>query len=151
MLNHRSRGNSFWPVFGGDYMPKVYVSVDGVKEIIQDLKSMGDKGKAVLQEAAQKGAEHLQPKIQAAIPVSDADSKHLRDNIRIKKARGRRSAVQSADIIIGTNRKKYDYGFHFETGTYGKEGSKVIRRTTDKHAAEVANKMVEHFLDRLGV
>lgn len=136
-------------------MPKVTVQVEGYKEVINSLNSLGDTAKRVLEESAKAGAEYLRPIIQSAIPSSnDGDSKHLKDAVKLKKARLRRRDIQSADVVIGGN-KDVDYGFHFETGHKGKkkrvEGTKVIRTATDNHAERAANIVAEHLLDKLGL
>lgn len=130
-------------------MPRIYVDVQGADEAIKDLKSLEDKGKSKLLDAATEGAKFLQPKVKAAIPVNNEDDKHLRDNIQVQKGRQRTAIVQSASVIVG--KRAVDYGFHVEAGTKKMTGRKFMRNTADRYSEEIANIVTQKFLDSLGV
>ena len=130
-------------------LPKISVDIQGEKEVVRELKKLEDRGKSKLLDAAVAGAEFLKPKIQAAIPVNNEDSRHLRDNIKIVKGRRKKATNQSANVEVG--RKSVDYGFHLEAGTQHMEGRKFMRNTADRYAEEVANVVTKKFLDSLGV
>lgn len=135
-------------------MPQVFVQVDGIQELKTALAEFSEKGKTVMHEAVNKGAEALRPKIQSAIKIGSDDDVHLRYHIKIKKAKAKKTVKQYADIVIGT--ASADYGFHLETGHITKSGRHVparpyIRSTTDRESEDIAGMVVDHILDRMGV
>ncbi len=134
-------------------MPRVYVEVDGLDELIKEFKAMPKRGKARLAGAVNKGAGKLAPKIRQATPVGTEDGKHLRDNIKVRKAKGK-TAKATAEVYISG--KSTDYGFHVETGHLTKGGRHIpakpfMRNTTDANAEEIATIVAEEILDGVGV
>lgn len=135
-------------------MPRVYVEVEGLKEVIAGFKAMGEDGKKVLHEAVNIGAEMLAPKIRENTPVGTEDDQHLKNNIKPKKAKKKKTVKQTAQVQVGSN--KTDYAFHVETGHRTKSGKTIpanpfVRRAVDAASDEVAIKVVSHILDRIGV
>jgi HK97 gp10 family phage protein len=132
-------------------MAFVRVEIDGLDAIVNELANMPDKGKSVLHNAVNKGAEHLRPKIQASIQRGDSkDGKHLKDAIRLRKAKPKKKTMQSADVVGGKG-KSVDYGFHVEAGTRKTKGKSFMRRTTDQNAETVANIVMDETEKGLGV
>jgi len=132
-------------------MARVYVDIEGLNELIQEMARMPEEGKKKLHQAVNKGAEYLAPKIKGAIERgAGKDGHHLKDAIRVRKAKVRKTAYQSADVVAGKG-KKLDYGFHVEVGTKDAEGKNFMRNTTDKEDETVANIVVDDLLDSLGV
>ena len=132
-------------------MAIVDVELEGLDEIVRELSRMPEEGKKKLHQAVNKGAEYLLPKIRGAIQRGDLKAgTHLKDTIRIRKAKVKRRTTQSADIVGGKG-KKVDYGFHVEVGTRKMEGKNFMRSTTDREAEKVANIVIDEILDSLGV
>ena len=138
-------------------MPRVYVQVEGWKEISQQLTALGEKGKDLLHEAVNKGAEYLEPKIKSSIKPGndDDDTIHLRDTVRISKAKRKKTSKQTATIKIG-GLKGAEYPMHLETGHMTQDGKHVpakpyVRQAVDQNAERVAEIAVNHLLDKLGV
>jgi len=136
---------------GGDSVAIVDVSVDGLDEIVNELARMPEEGKKKLHQAVNKGAEYLSPKIKGAIQRGDSkDGHHLKDAIKVRKAKQKKTAYQSADVVAGKG-KQVDYGFHVEVGTRKTKGKNFMRSTTDAEAEAVANIMIDDLLNSLGV
>ena len=132
-------------------MARVRVEIDGLNEIVNELARMPDGGKAVLHNAVNKGAEYLHPKIKASIQRGDSkDGKHLKDAIRVRKAKPKKKTFQSADVVGGRG-KSVDYGFHVEAGTRKTKGKNFMRQTTDSNAETVANIVMDEIERGLGV
>lgn len=136
-------------------MPKVYVEVEGIKEVIAGFKAMGEDGKKALHEAVNIGAEILAPIIRENTPVGTSDNVRLKDNISIDKAKPKKTTKQTALIKIG-GKKGADYAIHVEVGHRTKNGKTIpahpfIRPAVDKSSDEVAIKVASHILDRIGV
>ena len=132
-------------------MAIVDVRLEGLDEIVRELARMPEEGKKKLHQAVNKGAEYLQPKIAGAINRStDGDGVHLKDAIKVRKAKPKQKTSQSADIVGGRG-KSVDYGFHVEVGTRKAKGKSFMRNTTDAHAETVANIVIDDLLDSLGV
>ena len=132
-------------------MPIVYVELEGLDEIVDELSRMPEEGKKKLHQAVNKGAEYLYPKIKGAIERStENDGVHLKDAIKVRKAKVKKTTTQSADIVGGKG-KTVDYGFHVETGTRTVEGKNFMRNTTDQEAEAVANIVIDELMDSLGV
>lgn len=132
-------------------MASVDVQLEGLAEIVKELARMPEEGKKKIHQAVNKGAEHLLPKIQSSIQRGEAKSgTHLKDAIKIKKAKVSNKTSQSADIVGGKG-KSVDYGFHVEAGTRKTAGKNFMRSTTDANAEEVANIVIDELLNSLGV
>lgn len=130
-------------------MARVMVEIEGIEEVLAAFDKLGDDSKLVLHAAVNKGAEVLAPKIKANIPVGSENDVHLRDAIKISKAKPKKTLKQSANINVG--KKQADYGFHVETGREGVSPRPFMRSTTDQHQAEIADIVANEILDRLGV
>lgn len=130
-------------------MARIRVELESFDEVLNELEKLGDDAKLVLHAAVNKGAEALAPKIQANIPVGTEDDKHLRDTIRVSKAKPKKTLKQSANIIVG--KKSAEYGFQLETGRNGVAPRPFMRSTTDQHQAEIADIVVDEIFDRLGL
>jgi HK97 gp10 family phage protein len=135
-------------------VPRVYVEVENLKDIIKELAAMPEKGKDVLHEAVNQGAEYLQPKIRNRVPLSSEDDVHLKDHIKISKAKRKKTIKQTA--LVRISGKNADYGFHVETGHLTQAGRHIpanpfMRSATDENAEKVAEIAVEHILKRMGV
>lgn len=132
-------------------MAIVDVELEGLDEIVRELARMPEEGKKKLHSAVNKGAEYLLPKIRGAIQRGDLNTgTHLKDAIRIRKAKVRKRTTQSADVVGGRG-KQVDYGFHVEAGTRKMKGKNFMRSTTDREAEKVANIVIDEILDSLGV
>jgi hypothetical protein len=137
-------------------MPRVYVNVEGWKEVSQQLSQMGEKGKDLLHEAVNKGAEYLQPIIKNNIKLgNDNDNTHLRDTVRQSKAKRKKSTKQTALVNIG-GIKNVEYPMHLETGHMTEEKKHIparpyIRSAVDQNAGKTADIVVDHLLNRLGL
>lgn len=132
-------------------MAVVNVEIEGLDEIVDELTKMPEEGKKKLHQAVNKGAEYLRPKIAGAIGRGEGkDGKHLKDAIRVRRAKVKKSTRQSADVVAGRG-KKVDYGFHVEVGTRDTKGKNFVRDTTDKEQERVANIVIDDLLDSLGV
>lgn len=137
-------------------MPRVYVQVEGWKEVQQQLIALGEKSKDLLHEAVNKGAEYLQPKLRDNIKAgNDEDNAHLRDTVRLSKAKRKKTTKQTALVKIG-GIKGVEYPMHLETGHMTEDKKHVpakpyVRSSADKNADKVAEIAVNHLLDRLGV
>jgi HK97 gp10 family phage protein len=132
-------------------MPRVIVEIDNMKEVLEELLKMPEEGKTKLHQAVNKGAEKLHPLIQAAVKRGDSENgHHLKDAIRLRKAKPKKSAYQSADIVGGKG-KQVDYGFHAEVGTKKMKGRSWFRNTTDANAEDISNTVVDELLRILGV
>ncbi len=137
-------------------MPQVWVTIDGLKEVIDEFTKLPEKGINAMSGAVNKGLDFLEPKIRAAIPVDDTtdDDEHLRDNLKIRKAKGK-NVKQGGDVYTKGS-KNSDYGFHLEAGHATKKGRRIkarpfMRETTDKCAEDIANLVVDSILDGMGV
>lgn len=130
-------------------MARIAIEVEGMNEVLAAFEKLGNDSKLVLHSAVNKGAEALAPKIQANIPVGTDDGKHLRDSIKVRKAKPKKSLKQSADIVVGKGSE--DYGFHVETGHNGVPPQPFMRSTTDQYQAEIAETVLDDILDRLGL
>lgn len=137
-------------------MPRVYVNIEGWQEVSKALAALGEKGKDLLHEAVNKGAEYLHPKLKNNIKVgNDEDNAHLRDTVRLSKAKRKKSTKQTALVKIG-GIKGVEYPMHLETGHMTKGGKHIpakpyIRSAADENAAKVAEIAVNYLLDKLGV
>lgn len=137
-------------------MPRVYVNVEGWQEVSKVLAALGEKGKDLLHEAVNKGAEYLQPKLKNNIKIgNDNDNAHLRDTVRLSKAKKKKSTKQTAIVKIG-GIKGVEYPMHLETGHMTEDGKHVpakpyVRNAADENAAKVAEIAVIYLLDKLGV
>lgn len=130
-------------------MARITVEIEGIEEVLKAFEKLGDDSKLVLHAAVNKGAEQLAPLIKANIPVGSEDDIHLRDAIKISKAKPKKTLKQSANINVG--KKSADYGFHVETGRKGVSPRPFMRSTTDQHQAEIAETVANEILDRLGL
>jgi HK97 gp10 family phage protein len=138
-------------VLKGDYMAFVRVEIDGLNQIVDELSKMPDGGKKALHNAVNKGAEYLHPKIRASIERGNSkDGKHLKDAIKVRKAKPKKKTMQSADVVGGKG-TTVDYGFHVETGTRKTKGKSFMRQTTDANAETVANIVMDEIEKGLGV
>jgi HK97 gp10 family phage protein len=132
-------------------MAIVRVEIDNIDEIVAELASMPERGKAILHSAVNKGAEYLHPRIQSAIERGEGkDGAHLKDAIKISKAKVGKRTYQKADVVGGKG-KKVDYGFHVEAGTSKMQGKAFMRNTTDANAETVANIVMDEIERALGV
>lgn len=130
-------------------MARVTVEIEGLNEVLAAFQKLGDDSKLVLHAAVNTGAEALAPKIQANIPVGSSDDVHLRDAIKVSKAKPKKTLKQSANINVG--KKSADYGFHVETGRKGVAPKPFMRSTTDQYQNEIAEMVANEILDRLGL
>jgi HK97 gp10 family phage protein len=133
---------------------RVRVQIEGMDELINDIKKMQDKGKSVLDAVAMAGANYAKGPVQSAIPVSSEDGKHLRDNTKPKKMRKKNPLKSSALLDVGGS--KTPYGFNLETGHMTKKGKHVpanpfMRSTIDKESENIGRVMGEEFIKRVGV
>ena len=128
-------------------MPRVYIQIEGIEEMIQQIKQIDDRGKAILDKAAMAGAEYAEPKIRQAVPVGDADGRHLRDAIKSKKSRKKSKVKSSASVNVG--KSSSPYGFHLEAGTKKMDGKKFIRDTVDHEHLKIAEAMANKFIEGL--
>lgn len=130
-------------------MAKIKFEMDNLNEVLDSFKKMEDDARLILHTAVNKGAEHLAPLIKSNIPISSMDDIHLRDSIKISKAKPKKTLKQSTIIRVG--KKSADYGFHLETGANGAKPVPFVRATTDKHQERVADIIGNTILDRLGL
>lgn len=130
-------------------MARVTVEIEGMDEVLKAFQKLGDDSKLVLHAAVNKGAEQLAPLIKANIPVGSEDDVHLRDALKISKAKPRKTLKQGATINVG--KKRAAYGYHVETGSNGVTPQPFMRSTTDQHQAEIAETVANEILDRLGL
>ena len=133
---------------------RVYVTIDGIEELINEIKKMDDKGKAVLDDVAMAGAKYAQNPVTNAVPLNNEDDKHLKNNVQTKKVRIKNKVKSSALLEAGDN--KTEYGFHLETGHVTKSGKHVppvpfMRATIDRESEEIGRVMGEEFIKRVGV
>ena len=119
-------------------MAVVDVRIDGIDELVNALIKMPDNGKGVLHSAVNKGAQYLEPRIRGAIERGEGKNGHLKDAVRVRKAKPQKRIRQSADIVAGKG-KKIDYGFHVEVGTKNMKGKGHMRQATDSNSEQVAN------------
>ena len=132
-------------------MAVVDVEVEGLKEVVAELARMPEEGKKRIHMAVNKGAQYLLPHIIRSIERGGVKKgAHLKDAIRLRKAKPRRRTSQSADIVGGRG-KTVDYGFHVEAGTRTMEGKSFMRKATDREAEAVANIVINDLLRGLGV
>lgn len=137
-------------------MPLVIVGVEGYKEVRDKLLALGEQSKDLLHEAVNKGAEYLQPKLKNNIKVGkEEDSVHLRDTVRLSKAKKKKTTKQTAIVKIG-GIKNVEYPMHLETGHMTEDGKHVpakpyVRSAADENAQKVADIAVNYLLDRLGL
>ena len=133
---------------------RVYVTIDGIRNMINELKKMDDKGKAVLGDVAMAGAKYAQQPVISAIKIGNDDDRHLRDNVKTKKVR-RTNKVKSSALLDAGN-SKTPYGFHLETGHITKKGKHVpatpfMRATIDRESENIGRVMSEEFIRRVGI
>jgi HK97 gp10 family phage protein len=133
---------------------RVRVEIDGMDELINDIKKMQDKGKSVLDAVAMAGAEYAQNPVKSAIKPSTEDDKHLRDNVKTKKLKKKNPLKSSALLDAGGG--KTPYGFHLETGRITKKGKHVpavpfMRSTIDRESENIGRVMGEVFIKKVGV
>ena len=137
-------------------MPLVIVGVEGYKEVRDKLLALGEQSKDLLHEAVNKGAEYLQPKLKNNIKAGKEEgSVHLRDTVRLSKAKKKKSTKQTALVKIG-GIKGVEYPMHLETGHMTEDGKHVpakpyVRNAADENAQKVADIAVNYLLDRLGL
>ena len=130
-------------------MARVTVGIVGMNDVLASFKKLGDDSKLILHAAVNKGAEVLAPKIKSNIPVGSDDDIHLKDAIKISKAKPKKALRQSANIIVG--KKSAEYGFHVETGRKGVPPNPFMRSTTDQYQATISDIVANEILDRLGL
>lgn len=130
-------------------MARVTVEIEGMNEVLKAFEKLGEDSKLVLHAAVNKGAEQLAPLIKAKIPFDTESDIHLRDAIKVSKAKPKKTLEQSANINVG--KKSADYGFHVETGRNGVPAKPFMRSTTDQHQAEIAETVANEILDRSGL
>lgn len=130
-------------------MARVFIEIDNLKEVLDKFKEMEDDAKLILHEAVNKGAEKLASLIKSNIPNGSSEDLHLRDAIKISKAKPKKTVRQSANINVG--KKQADYGFHVETGRKGVTPKPFMRSTTDQHQGEIADIVVDVIFERLGL
>lgn len=130
-------------------MARIDVEVEGFEEVLRALTQLGNESKVILHGAVNKGAEYLAPKIKANIPIGSSDDLHLRDAIKISRARPKRTIKQSASINIG--RRSANYGFHVETGREGVAPRPFMRSTADHYQSGVAEEVAKEIFERLGM
>lgn len=130
-------------------MARVTVEIEGFKEVLDSLVKLGDDSKLVLHAAVNKGAEQLAPLIKQNIKLGTVDDIHVRDSVRVSKAKPKKTVRQSANILIGN--KKSDYAFHLETGRKGVAPKPYIRNATDQNHDKIAETVASEILDRLGL
>lgn len=128
--------------------------LDHIKEMFE---KMGEQAKETLHEAVNKGAEYLQPRIRNGIVLGneDDDTLHLRNTVRLSKAKKGRWKKQTALVRIG-GIKKIEYPMHLETGHMTEDGRHIparpyIRSTADMHQEKVAEIVVDHILRSVGL
>ena len=132
-------------------MAVVDVRIDGLDELVAELASMPEKGKSIIHTAVNKGADYLQPKIVSAIERGEGtNGKHLKDVVRVRRAKAGRRTYKRADIVAGRG-KTVDYAFHVEVGTRNTKGKNFMRRTTDANDEAVANIVMDEIERGLGV
>ena len=138
---------------------KVFVTIDGIDNMIDEMKKMSDKGKAILDDVAKVGAQFSLSPVRNAIPLGDESgvneaNEHLKNTIKVKKVR-RTSKVKSS-ALLEVGKDGTEYGFHLETGHVTKSGKYVsprpfIRATIDNMSEEIGRVMGEEFIKRVGV
>lgn len=130
-------------------MAKIYFDVDNLNEVLDSFKKMEDEAKITLHAAVNKGAQHLAPLIKSKIKVGNVNDIHVRDSVRVSKAKPGKALKQTAYVRMGN--RKSDYAFHLETGTSTTKPQPVIRATTDQHQEKIADIIGNEILDRLGL
>lgn len=130
-------------------MARIFFEVDDLNKVLDSFKAMENDARSILHTAVNKGAEHLAPLIKSNIKPGTVDDIHVRDSVRVSKAKVKKTLKQSANILIGN--KKTDYAFHLETGREGVPPRPYIRTTTDQHQEEVADIVGNTILDGLGL
>jgi hypothetical protein len=133
---------------------RVYVTIDGISNVLNELKKMDDKGKAILDDVAMAGANYAQNPVIKAIKPNTEDDRHLIDNVKTKKVRRKNKVKSSALLDAGSG--KTPYGFHLETGHVTKKGKRVpavpfMRSTIDRESENIGRVMGEVFIKKVGV
>lgn len=134
----------------------VYIDKKDLDEIKNKFEQMAEKSKELLHAAVNKGAEYLQPKIKNGIKLGTDDEKHLRDTVRLSKAKPKKNAkYQTARIRIG-GIKGIEYPLHLEVGHMTEDGRHIparpyIRSTSDAYQEKVADIVIDTLFDSLGM
>ena len=133
---------------------RVSVDIQGIDEMIADMRKMQDKGKSVLNAVAMAGATYALPRIKNAIPIGSEDDTHLKDNIKTKKVSKKSPVKSSALVEVGA--KAAEYGMHLEVGHRTPKGGHVpahpfIRTTIDADSDEIGRIMGEEFIRKVGI
>jgi HK97 gp10 family phage protein len=133
---------------------RVSVDIQGIDEMIADMKKMQDKGKSILNAVAMAGATYTLPRIKTAIPIGNEDDAHLKDNIKTKKVAKKSPVRSSALVEVGA--KDAEYGMHLEVGHRTPKGGHVpahpfIRNTIDADSEEIGRVMGEAFIKGVGI
>lgn len=134
------------------------VRIQGMHEIIRDLRRLDDRGKSILNDVALSGAQFAAPQLANTIPPSD-DDKHIKDKVKAKSNKRKSKYTAAASVTIGSAAKGYNYAFHYETGYKMtlKDGSikrvppaKTVRRKFDQIKRQIADHMGNEFVQRVG-
>lgn len=80
---------------------KVRVTVEGDKELIADLKSMGDAGTKLGKSVIQKITLRTAGAAKMLSPMDDVDGGQLRNSIRISKPSASRRGVITGAVVAG--------------------------------------------------
>jgi len=137
---------------------RVYVEIEGMQDVIDEFKTMPDKGKAVLDDAAMAGANYTLPLIQAAIPLNSQDDIHLKNSLKAKKLKKKSLVKSKAAVVVGA--RSANYGFHLETGhrvqtddgrSFEVPAKPFIRNTVDPINDKISEVMAEELLRGVGL
>jgi HK97 gp10 family phage protein len=136
-------------------MPKAWVEIEGLKEVLKEFDKMPEKGKAIMHRAVNKAAEMAKPQVESALPVGTDSDTHIKDTVKVSRAKPKKTSIQQAILRIGRG-KKADYAFHLETGHTFKNGKRIpaqptTRKTIDRHTETYATVIAETIFDGMEV
>lgn len=133
---------------------KLDIDVRDFKKLEKELLKLEDKGKSALSDASNKAGQFIQRKLISAYPINSKDNIHIRDTVKIKKAKiDKKRTYQTAFVTVGS--KKAPYSMALEWGKKTTKGrSKAgyyVKNVTDDHGAKASEIMINVLVKRLGL
>lgn len=128
--------------------------IEQLKDLEKKLKHLPDKGKALLSKASSKGSELIQRKLITAYPINNKNNIHIRDTVKIKKAKiDKKRTYQTSFVYVGS--KKAPYAMSLEWGRKTKKGrskaGEYAKKTKDEYSDKASDIMIDVIIKGLGL
>jgi hypothetical protein len=133
---------------------KLDINVKDFKKLEKELLKLPDKGKSALSDASNKAGTYLQRKLITAYPVNNKNNIHIRDTVKMKKAKiDKKRTYQTAFVTAGS--KKAPYAMALEWGRNTKNGrsraGKYVENVKDNFGQKASEIMVNILIKKLGL